>query len=81
MHIWVKGEEAEAFLAPIYAIGIAEMIFILICILILLEDFLRWMLMENSMAVLLSTKFYSSDDTSHIQAGLKSTISASYGTH
>ena len=29
LRIWVKGWEAEAFLAPGYATGIAEMIFIL----------------------------------------------------
>ena len=35
-----------------------------------------WILTENCMAVLLSTKLNLSDVISHIQAGLKSTVSA-----
>ena len=69
------GGEIEAFLAPSYATGNPEMIFVLICILVLQEDILKWMLAENCMEVLLSTKLNLSDVTSHIQAGLKSTES------
>ena len=47
MHISVKGEEAEVFLALDYATCIAETIFILICILILQDDILKWMLSET----------------------------------
>ena len=51
-----EGEETKAFLAPKLRHGIAEMIFILICVLALQEDVLRWLLTENCKEVLLSTK-------------------------
>ena len=48
------------------------MILILICILILQEDILKWMLTENCMEVLLSTELNLTDVSYRVQAGLKS---------